>query len=144
HEAPLSALEPVPIDIIGYSRGAALARHFGNLIEQHVDQGLFSFADPLRGQVTACVDLRFMGLFDTVAQFGLGGALNAQYDFSIASAWSWVAHAVALHERRSLFPLLAATGKGYINLNEVPFIGACRRRRRHTPRGCGRRSRLRR
>lgn len=124
HEAPLSALEPVPIDIIGYSRGAALARHFGNLIEQHVDQGLFSFADPLRGQVTACVDLRFMGLFDTVAQFGLGGALNAQYDFSIASAWSWVAHAVALHERRSLFPLLAATGKGYINLNEVPFIGA--------------------
>src|SRR5690606_20265273 len=33
HEAPLSALEPVPIDIIGYSRGAALARHFGNLIE---------------------------------------------------------------------------------------------------------------
>lgn len=124
HSTPLNSQEPVPIDIIGYSRGAALARHFGNLIEQHVDRGLFSFADPLRGQVTACVDLRFMGLFDTVAQFGLGGALNTQYDFSIASAWGWVAHAVALHERRSLFPLLAATGEGYINVNEVPFIGA--------------------
>jgi len=124
HDAPLNAQEPVPIDIIGYSRGAALARHFGNLIEQHVEQGLFSFADPLRGQVTACVDLRFMGLFDTVAQFGLGGALNTQYDFSIAAAWGWVAHAVALHERRSLFPLLAASGEGDINLSEVPFIGA--------------------
>src|SRR5690606_8757759 len=59
-----SADQIVPIDIIGYSRGAAMGRHFGNLIEQHIDQGLFSYADPLRGQITACVDLRFMGLFD--------------------------------------------------------------------------------
>ncbi|WP_397474629.1 phospholipase effector Tle1 domain-containing protein [Pusillimonas sp.] len=124
HAAPVSAGQAVPIDIIGYSRGAALARHFGNLIEQHIDRGLFSYADPLRGNVTACVDLRFMGLFDTVAQFGLGGALNSQYDFSIAAAWGWVAHAVALHERRSLFPLLAAGHDASANLIEAPFIGA--------------------
>lgn len=124
HAAPVSANEAVPIDIIGYSRGAALARHFGNLVEQHTDRGLFSYADPLRGQVTACVDLRFMGLFDTVAQFGLAGALNTQYDFSIASAWGWVAHAVALHERRSLFPLLSAGQDTTGNLIEAPFVGA--------------------
>lgn len=124
HAATLRPDHTVPIDIIGYSRGAALARHFGNLVEQHVEQGLFSYADPLRGQVTACVDLRFMGLFDTVAQFGLGGALDTQYDFSISAAWAWVAHAVALHERRWLFPLLAATRDAADNVVEAPFVGA--------------------
>ncbi|WP_026068188.1 DUF6531 domain-containing protein [Pusillimonas noertemannii] len=124
HGATPRADQTLPIDIIGYSRGAALARHFGNLIEQHVDQGLFSYADPLRGQISACVDLRFMGLFDTVAQLGLGGALNTLYDFSISAAWGWVAHAVALHERRWLFPLLAATGDIADNVVEAPFVGA--------------------
>lgn len=124
HGAIPRAEQPIPIDIIGYSRGAALARHFGNLVEQHVDQGLFSYADPLRGQISTCVDLRFMGLFDTVAQFGLNGQLNDTYDFSIAAAWGWVAHAVALHERRPLFPLLAATEGLTDNVIEAPFVGA--------------------
>src|SRR5699024_8965163 len=57
--------DTTPIDILGFSRGAALARHFGNLIQQHVDQGLFQFNDSFYGSVSACVDLRFMGLFDT-------------------------------------------------------------------------------
>lgn len=124
HGAPPLADEPVPIDIIGYSRGAALARHFGNLIEQHVSNGLFSYADPLRGQISTCVDLRFMGLFDTVAQFGVGGSLNSLYDFSISAAWGWVAHAVALHERRWLFPLVTASQGMADNVVEAPFIGA--------------------
>jgi len=124
HGTTPHADQPVPIDIIGYSRGAALARHFGNLIEQHTDNGLFSYADPLRGQISTCVDLRFMGLFDTVAQFGLGGQLNELYDFSIASTWSWVAHAVALHERRWLFPLVAAAAGMAGNVVEAPFVGA--------------------
>lgn len=124
HSTIPGAEDPMPIDIIGYSRGAALARHFGNLVEQHVEQGLFSYADPLRGQISACVDLRFMGLFDTVAQFGLDGQLNELYDFSIAAAWGWVAHAVALHERRWTFPLLAAVHGNPDNIVEAPFIGA--------------------
>src|SRR5690606_14662459 len=57
--------DSMPIDIIGFSRGAALARHFANLINHHLDQGLFSYNDVTRGLITACVDLRFMGLFDT-------------------------------------------------------------------------------
>lgn len=114
--------EATPIDIIGYSRGAALARHFGNQINRHTTNGLFSYTDERRGLVTACVDLRFMGLFDTVAQFGLAGSQNSHYDLSIAAAWDWVAHAVALHERRWLFPL-ASVGSS-LNAIEAPFIGA--------------------
>ncbi|NYT61548.1 DUF2235 domain-containing protein [Alcaligenaceae bacterium] len=114
----------LPIDIIGYSRGAALARHFGNLVSQHVEQGLFSYNDRLRGLITACVDLRFMGLFDTVAQFGIAGSDNANYDLTIAPAWEWVAHAVALHERRWLFPLVSAADTQGNNIIEAPFIGA--------------------
>src|SRR3546814_9446333 len=64
-----------------------------------------------------------MGLFDTVAQFGLLGAQNANYELTIAAAWEWVAHAVALHERRWLFPL-TSTDNGGGNIIEAPFIGA--------------------
>ena len=116
--------DTIPIDIIGFSRGAALARHFGNVIDEHVNQGYFSYTDPSRGLITACVDLRFMGLFDTVAQFGLLGMQNANYDLTIASAWEWVAHAVALQERRWLFPLTSAAGGTGRNTVEAPFIGA--------------------
>lgn len=119
-----SRKDSIPIDIIGFSRGAALARHFGNLINQYVDGALFSYQDPTRGLITACVDLRFMGLFDTVAQFGLAGSQNSNYDLSIASAWEWVAHAVALNEHRMLFPLTAAADTGAHNVVEAPFIGA--------------------
>lgn len=114
---------PVPIDLLGFSRGAALARHFGNRIASHVDNGVFSVDDPLRGRVTACVDLRFMGLFDSVAQFGIGGSHNHLYDFGVAEMWSWVAHAVASHERRWAFPLLSADAGGAGNVIEAPFVG---------------------
>lgn len=123
-KTPPASQEIIPIDIIGYSRGAALARDFANRIVQHVNQGLFSYNHPLRGLITACVDLRFMGLFDTVSQFGLLGVDNGNYNFSIANEWAWVAHAVALQERRWLFPLTAATSSGQGNVIEAPFIGA--------------------
>lgn len=122
HEGNL--VDHLPIDIIGFSRGAALARHFGNLIHQHMQGKLFSFRDRLRGDINACVDLRFMGLFDTVAQFGIAGSHNKDYDLSIASAWDWVAHAVALHERRWAFPLSSAGDAARHNVIEAPFIGA--------------------
>src|SRR5699024_4238213 len=100
----------IPIDILGFSRGAALARHFGNLVTRHVDQGMFEANDPAHGHVSACVDLRFMGLFDSVAQFGVAGSQNYMYDLDVSAAWQWIAHAVALHEHRWDFPLLPARG----------------------------------
>ncbi|MBV6272700.1 DUF2235 domain-containing protein [Alcaligenaceae bacterium CGII-47] len=113
-----------PIDILGYSRGAALARHFANEIAQYTRDGWFSYQDPLRGTISLCVNLRFMGLFETVAQFGLLGINNTAYDLSIASAWQWVAHAVAANERRGILPLVSADPQAHQNTVESPFIGA--------------------
>lgn len=118
------ARETLTVDIVGFSRGAALARHFGNQINGHVNQGLFNYNDPLRGTLSACIDLRFMGLFDTVAQFGMNGVQNHNYDLTIASAWQWVAHAVALQEHRHLFPVSSAADTGATNVVEAPFVGA--------------------
>lgn len=113
----------VPIDLLGFSRGAALAMQFGNHIAAHRSAGRFWVRDAALGMVTACVDLRFMGLFDPVAQFGLLGADNGAYDLSISAEWQWVAHAVALHERRWLFPLTAPEGRGTRSV-VAPFLGA--------------------
>ena len=115
---------PLNIDIIGFSRGAALAREFGNRIHKQSPGGHFSLDDDLRGRLSACIDLRFMGLFDTVAQFGILGSQNSLFDLSIAPVWTWVAHAVALHERRWLFPLSTAFDTQAHNVIEAPFIGA--------------------
>lgn len=112
-----------PIDLVGYSRGAALARHFGNALVSNMQNGRFFTRDTPTGAVlTACVDLRFMGLFDTVAQFGVLGWEDTKYNFSISSRWGRVAHAVALHEHRRFFPLTLA-GQGD-NVIEAAFLGA--------------------
>lgn len=113
----------VAIDLLGYSRGAALALHFGNLIAGRHRGGRFWTWDRALGAVTACADLRFIGLFDAVAQFGILGADNEAYDLGVAAEWRWVAHAVALHERRTLFPL-SAIPDGAANTITAPFIGA--------------------
>ncbi|OZI66266.1 DUF6531 domain-containing protein [Bordetella genomosp. 11] len=115
--------DTLAIDLLGYSRGAALAMHFGNMIAERHRAGRFWTRDPALGTVTACADLRFIGLFDAVAQFGVLGSRNADYNLAVSAEWRWVAHAVALHERRRLFPLSAAP-EGSPNVAEAPFIGA--------------------
>lgn len=115
------------IDLVGYSRGAALARHFANDIAAQVRQGRFWQWVAGVGAVTACVDLRFMGLFDTVAQFGALGSKDPDYDFTIAPDWSLVAHAVSLHEQRLIMGLtLVANADGSLPANavEMPFVGS--------------------
>ncbi len=113
---------PIPIDIIGFSRGAALARHFANQIIQHTHNGLFSTTDSYGQHIQACIQPRFMGLLDSVAQIGILGSRNHLYDFSVAPLWQWVGHAVALHEYRSLFPALLI-GSG-TNREEIGLVGA--------------------
>lgn len=112
----------IPIDIIGFSRGAAIALHFANQIMSHTQNGLFSYTDSYGSQIRACIQPRFIGLLDTVAQMGLMGAKNYLYDFTVAPAWQWVSHAVALHEYRLLFPLHSIGQQA--NSQEVGFIGA--------------------
>ncbi len=113
---------PMVVDVTGFSRGAALARDFAHRLATHVEDGRFWLNDPRRGVLTACMDLRFMGLFDTVAQFNPLGSGNAAFNLTISPKWKWAAHAVAAHERRWLFPLSAAKGSG--NVVERPFVGA--------------------
>ncbi|HEX6704000.1 MAG TPA: DUF2235 domain-containing protein [Albitalea sp.] len=89
-------MEAIVLDVIGFSRGAAEARDFSNRVISRYAAG---------GYEKHCLEFRFMGLFDTVSQFGLGGANDNEYDFTIAPQWRSVAHAYALNEHRALFPL---------------------------------------
>lgn len=124
----------IPIDIIGFSRGATAARIFANALMAQTRHGLFqaqvyapwlshdhAMSTPVT--INACLDFRFMGLFDTVAQLGLLGSNNAAYDYRVSSAWSWVAHAVALNEYNDLFPLTPIGIDNGTNFREVGFIG---------------------
>ncbi|MDD3758840.1 MAG: DUF6531 domain-containing protein [Advenella sp.] len=123
--------QPLPffsIDVVGFSRGATFALIFANKIADNTDKhGLFSY--PFRDNrvsfklIQACLDLRFIGLFDNVPQLGNRGSRNHKEKYSVPEKWTWVAHAVALHEFRELFPVTLLTGNGR-NYIEQGFIGA--------------------
>jgi uncharacterized protein (DUF2235 family) len=76
------------IDIIGFSRGAAMALHFANKINDK------------RGGAT----IRFLGLWDVVASFGIpGNKLNTGWDLTLPDNVQKCYHAMALDERRGNF-----------------------------------------
>ncbi len=78
------------IDIVGFSRGAALAVSFANKID-----------DRFGG-----LRVRFLGVWDIVGQFGVPGKkINAGHDLSPPSNVDHIYHAMALDETRALFPL---------------------------------------
>lgn len=101
-------------DIIGFSRGAAEARDFANQLKQKFP----------------CVIIRWMGIFDTVASFGLGGNnSDLGYDFRIPAGVGRVFHLTAGGERRHFFPLMSINaGLGQRNPNrnytEISIPGA--------------------
>lgn len=119
HNAPHTV---VPIDIIGFSRGSALALHFANQVLKYTKNGLFSYTNRYGDHVQMCIQPRFIGLLDTVTQMGILGSHNFLFNFSVSPLWQWVGHAVALHEYRYLFPL-HALGTGD-NIIEIGLIGA--------------------
>jgi RHS repeat-associated protein len=107
------------IDIVGFSRGAAQARDFANNIIRYsgtsVTGDTYNFQTDARGWFTytasvrnaagqsvrfegrQCVNLRFMGLWDTVLSTNSGRG----YRLGIPPHFQHVAHAVALNEYRS-------------------------------------------
>jgi uncharacterized protein (DUF2235 family) len=99
------------VDIAGFSRGAALALSFANEI-----------AGKLKNQ-----DIRFIGLFDVVGEFGLPGEhVNAGHNLHMPPNALNVFHAMALDETRLLFPLTRLSGSGPttgVVLQEVWFRG---------------------
>jgi uncharacterized protein (DUF2235 family) len=84
-------LNMVPIDIVGYSRGAAMAIDLCNQLAQH----------------PTAIHVRFLGLFDTVASFGWPwNMLNLGYNLHLPHTVSYAAHAMAIHETRNAFKLI--------------------------------------
>jgi len=77
------------VDVFGFSRGAAMAREFTNRIN-----------DKYCGEIK----VRFLGIFDTVSQFGLPYfSIGIRLDIPVIVEYT--AHAVARDEFRALFPL---------------------------------------
>jgi len=98
------------IDIVGFSRGAALAVSFANqVIEEHPD-----------------VHVRFAGLWDVVGQFGLPGEhIQAGHDLRCPRNVTRCYHAMALDENRLMFPLtrMQREEKAVDGFTEVWFRG---------------------
>ncbi|MEW8508969.1 MAG: DUF2235 domain-containing protein, partial [Candidatus Thiodiazotropha sp.] len=115
------------IDVVGFSRGAAMAREFANVILQMQADG--EFDDPEYGQPFM---IRFMGLFDSVSTNMVDGSAsnscNYLYDFTISDRIGYAAQAYALNEHRSLFDLDSIDKHGGMGLSsnriEQGFIGA--------------------
>jgi RHS repeat-associated protein len=102
--------EIVNIDIVGFSRGAALARDFSNRVATRLKTNRYNSSG-------ACVQIRFLGLWDTVAQFGVNGVDNTEWQLAIPSNIKNVFHAVVLNEHRYAFPgesIGFGTQKGFI------------------------------
>lgn len=78
------------VDVVGFSRGAALAMSFANEIASKMPD----------------VPIRFIGVFDLVGQFGVPGRdVNAGHVLTLPRNVQCCRHAMALDEARALFPL---------------------------------------
>jgi uncharacterized protein (DUF2235 family) len=111
------------IDIIGFSRGASLAREFANMIYEKgiVDTTYRWDRNDRSGQYNRVVDsrntlacspkIRFVGLFDTVGSFGIAGNdINIGIRMGLPPNVEKAAQAIARDERRSQFPLTPLNG----------------------------------
>lgn len=112
------------IDIIGFSRGAALAVHFANKISE---EGV-KLAD---GSVVKPT-IRFLGLWDVVGSFGLSfdtlinfQDINLGWDIDqVAGSVENCFHAMALDERRETFNVTRLNAENrFANVKEVWFRG---------------------
>ena len=93
----------VTLDIVGFSRGSAEARDFVNQVISRRDANYYR--DKTKGFSGDCVSLniRFMGLFDTV--LAAGGVGRRDFNMAIPASVQYVAQAVAANEHRSKFQL---------------------------------------
>ncbi|MBZ5714280.1 T6SS phospholipase effector Tle1-like catalytic domain-containing protein [Nannocystis pusilla] len=88
------------VDVYGFSRGAALARTFVNLVNM-----------AMRQQIPT-ISVRFVGVYDTVGSFGMAGDDSdpGQNMYIDATDARGISHFVARHEVRQNFPLTVVTG----------------------------------
>ncbi|MFV1993558.1 MAG: phospholipase effector Tle1 domain-containing protein [Acidiferrobacterales bacterium] len=88
------------LDIFGFSRGAASARHFVNMVKY------LKIPDKTNGGFHD-IELRFLGIFDTVGSFGVpGNKYDADMDYHLDREFvKRTVHLTAEHEKRGLFDL---------------------------------------
>ena len=111
------------VDIVGFSRGAALALHFANKLTDGVK---------VNKQLLKADSIRFLGLWDTVPSFGIPGAIldwandiNIGWELDLPHHVSYCAHALARHERRQAFNVHRLDPKHRNeNVHEVWFRGS--------------------
>jgi hypothetical protein len=106
HEGKHTKQSEKLIDVYGFSRGAALARTFVNLI----NQGL------VEREHFENVKVRFLGIFDTVGSIGIpgslwGGGSNPGQNLGLEPKDFYAcSHFTARHEYRANFPLSTLPG----------------------------------
>ncbi len=116
------------LDVFGFSRGAAAARHFVNEVHRLNKQDPTHFGGPQ-------LHVRFLGLFDTVGSIGVPGddsqKLPNGEEFNLfvnPNAAQYVYHLTARHEQRAYFPLssiLTDAGQSpAAHFEEVELLGA--------------------
>ena len=88
------------LDVFGFSRGAASARHFVNMVKY------LKIPNKLNGGFHD-IELRFLGIFDTVGSFGMpGNKYDAGMDYHLDRDFvKRTVHLTAEHEKRGLFDL---------------------------------------
>ena len=85
------------IDVVGFSRGAALAISFANEVASKLPK----------------LTIRFIGVWDIVGEFGVAGEhLNAGHNLNMPPNVEHCYHAMALDERRAFFQLTRLSGTG--------------------------------
>jgi len=98
----------IHLDVFGFSRGAAMARHFVNCIKQNYFD--FKDLDVNKRFSDRNIKINFLGVFDTVGSFGIAGDnIDTGYSFYIDPSWieKKAVHIYALHEYRWGFDLQA-------------------------------------
>lgn len=92
------------IDIVGFSRGAALALDFANVLADGIPVVVNGVSQTVKPKI------RFLGLWDVVAAFGIAvdigipfSRINLGYKLSLPGNVEHCFHALALDERRPAF-----------------------------------------
>lgn len=106
-------IKVINLSIFGFSRGAALARAFSNRIIESCEKK----GDELLYQKKYPLNMNFMGIFDTVASFGVPSQ-NVRLPFEerdliVSTKVERCVHYIAAHEVRFAFPvdLIRKNGK---------------------------------
>ena len=119
----------VVLHVVGFSRGATLARTFVNALLEKYPHRNPSSGRPLMHDITTDLKLapelhiQSLGLFDTVSSVGFPGKTWGGVMLDIPAQVNNCLHFVAAHECRDFFPLSSIAGNRAQNSSELIYPG---------------------